>query len=231
MTIEELIQAQKDIQDRILLCAKENKLASNEILPIYDGVCDVEKYLTSSPRIMWILKEPYDDFTPEGKPTGGGWMIYDAFDNNDAWKNRTWRPMIYSTYGVFRGSNYREMDDISDNRDMINVLKKIAYVNISKMPANSQSNDNDIQIKYNTWKPILMEQIALYNPQIIIFGNTFKYFKSDLVGNETEPTKRIDGVIHVYEKDGKKLLDVYHPNQRIINHELYIDSIIRSCLY
>lgn len=229
MTVEELRQAQKDIQDKILLCAKENNLASDEIQPIYDGVYDVEKYIASSPRIMWILKEPYDYFTPEGKPTGGDWMIYEAFDNIDAWKNRTWRPMIYATYGIIHNSNYREMDDISDNRDMVNVLKQVAYINISKMPAYRKSDDNDVQIKYNIWKPILMEQIVLYNPQIIIFGNTFKYFKSDLVGNKTEPTKRIDGVIHVYENDGKKLLDVYHPNQKTIEHGLYVNSIIEAC--
>lgn len=231
MTAEELRRAQEVIQNKILNCANKNNLTNENFLPIYDGVYDADKYLASTPRIMWILKEPYDDFTSEGKPTGGDWMIYEAFDNKDAWKNRTWRPMIYATYGILSDSNYREMDDISDNRDMINVLKQVAYINISKMPAYSKSDDNDIQIKYNIWKPILMEQIALYNPQIIIFGNTFKYFKSDLLGNKTEPTKRIDGVIHVYEKDGKKLFDVYHPNQKIINHELYIDSIIKSCLY
>jgi hypothetical protein len=41
--------------------------------PIHDGVADLEGYLASSPRIMWILKEPYDDFNENGEPVGGGW--------------------------------------------------------------------------------------------------------------------------------------------------------------
>jgi len=89
MTAEELRQAQKDIQKETFLCAEECKKEGDFIEPIYDGVYDVEKYLASSPRIMWILKEPYDDFTSEGKPTGGGWAIYDCFTPEKAWKCKT----------------------------------------------------------------------------------------------------------------------------------------------
>ena len=230
MTIEELIQAQKDIQDRILLCAKENKLASNEILPIYDGVCDVEKYLTSSPSIMWILKEPYDDFTPEGKPTGGGWMIYDAFDNNDAWKNRTWQPMIYTSYGIINKQRWEKMHWIKDDRSMVNVLKQIAYINISKMPAHKISNDSVLSNLYSIWRPILLKQIEIYEPQIIIYGNAFKFFKKDLVEHNTEPLKRIDGVVHVYVKGNIKMFDAYHPNQKKITRDIYVNSIIDNWL-
>ena len=67
-------------------------------------------------------------------------------------------------------------------------------------------------------------------PQIIIFGYTFELFKNDLIGLDTEPIYRDDDFIHVYEKDGMKLLDVYHPNQRKISRGLYIDSIIKQCL-
>ena len=46
-----------------------------KIAPIYDGVVDAEAYLAAKPKIMWILKEPYDDFDAEGMPAGGGWTI------------------------------------------------------------------------------------------------------------------------------------------------------------
>ena len=44
-----------------------------KVEPIYDGVVDAEAYLATQPKVLWILKEPYDDFDAEGMPEGGGW--------------------------------------------------------------------------------------------------------------------------------------------------------------
>ena len=144
MTKESLMVAQAEIEQKIKQCAQNNNLNSSEVEPIPDGIYDAEKYLSTTPRILWILKEPYDDFTEEGKPYGGGW--------------------------------------------------------------------------------------SLYEPQIIIFGNTFKFFKKDLVGDDAEPSKRIDGVIHIYEKNEIMMIDAYHPNQKIIGRDMYVNSIIDNCL-
>ena len=42
--------------------------------------------------------------------------------------------------------------------------------------------EGDVEIGklYSLWKPILFKQIELYNPDIIIFGNTFSCFQNDL---------------------------------------------------
>ncbi|MBR2234868.1 MAG: hypothetical protein IKH37_08575 [Prevotella sp.] len=101
---------------------------------------------------------------------------------------------------------------------------------MSKMPGYTQSDSEKIWWAYTNWRDILLEQIKMYKPQIIIFGYTFELFKNDLIGLDTEPIYRDDDFIHVYEKDGMKLLDVYHPNQRKISRGLYIDSIIKQCL-
>ena len=102
MTQESLMVAQAEIEQKIKQCAQNNNLNSSEVEPIPDGIYDAEKYLSTTPRILWILKEPYDDFTEEGKPYGGGWPLYAAYDNYDAWKNPTWQPMIYISYGIIK---------------------------------------------------------------------------------------------------------------------------------
>ena len=98
------------------------------------------------------------------------------------------------------------------------------------MPAHKISNDSILSNLYSIWRPILLEQIEIYEPQIIIFGNTFKFFKKDLVGDDAEPSKRIDGVIHIYEKNEIMMIDAYHPNQKIIGRDMYVNSIIDNCL-
>ena len=97
---------------------------------------------------------------------------------------------------------YKEMDYIRDDPHMAQVLKSIGIININKMPGNSRSNDKDIAEKYEFWKPLLNWQLKVYNPDIIIFGNTFQYFKNDLFSNGIT-MNHIDGLDYCI--DNKKL--------------------------
>ena len=229
MTTEDLRKAQEDIQNKILQCAKENHLTSNDILPMYDGVYDVHKYLASSPRIMWVLKEFVDEIT-NGKPSGGDYYVYDCFAKNkdEIRKNPTWRRMIYTSYGIAKHRRWNEMDWIKDDLSMVDILKQIAYINVSKMPGNITSDDNNIRKCYSIWRTILLKQIQVYNPQIIIFGNTFKFFKEDMIGLDIEP-KKIGGYLDIYERNGVLLFDAYHPSSPKFSNDC-IKSIIEVSL-
>ena len=43
--------------------------------PVTDGVGNEKAYLESTLRIMFILKEPYDEVDENGQPYGGAWDI------------------------------------------------------------------------------------------------------------------------------------------------------------
>lgn len=230
MDAKNLKKLQADIAERIWRKADELGLVNETCKPVTDGVTDIDEYLKSSPRIMWVLKEPWDDVDENGITCGGGWDMSEVFEKDDAWKNRTWQPIIYASYGIINRYLWNDMDWIRDDTSMANVLKKIAYINVSKMPGYTHSNNEKIRLAYKNWREILLEQIRIYKPQVIIFGYTFEFFKEDLVGMDAEPIYRDNGIIHVYEKDGMKLLDVYHPNQRIISREQYVNSIIKLSL-
>ena len=204
-------------------------LTNDNVEPIPDGVYSAEEYLSAPIQMMWILKEPYDDFKENKEPYGGGWNLYSAYDKDDAWSNPTWQPIIYATYGLFNHQMWKDMDWIRNNKAMSEVLKKVALINISKMPAYEVTNDSSLWAKYNLWKHILFKQINLYAPKIIIFGNTFKYFKKDLVGNDAKPIKQLNDIVDIYEKDGIRFLATYHPNQRKVTRDIYVDSLINAC--
>ena len=52
--------------------------ASLTAYPITDGVVDVDLYLASSPKILWVLKEPVDEALADGLVTilaaVGAWL-------------------------------------------------------------------------------------------------------------------------------------------------------------
>jgi hypothetical protein len=242
MDSRQLKEAQKAINDKIEAFAKEQGLSTNNLNPIYDGIADVDKYLSCGKKIMWLLKEPYDDFDDNGNPLGGGWSIVDdcftgcGIDGKsaktDVWSNRTWQPIIYSMYGYFNNLLWERMPWIRDDKDMATILQQIAFINISKMPNQKRSNDKQIVNFYEKWKPILFEQINTFNPDVVICGNTFKYLRQDLGIADTDfvNESHVDCVLDPYKKDCRLWLDINHPNQKKkgISRELYVNSIINA---
>ncbi len=87
-----LVQALQTLRQEIVKHAQEQRLSNSSVAPITDGVADVAAYL-DGPKVMWILKEPYDDVDSQGTSCGGGWDISSAFRNADAWANPTWKPI------------------------------------------------------------------------------------------------------------------------------------------
>lgn len=58
---DKIRSGQELIKSKIFERAKKLELSNDGLEPLPDGVADIEGYCKSSPRIMWILKQPYDD--------------------------------------------------------------------------------------------------------------------------------------------------------------------------
>lgn len=233
LTIDELKKIDKELSQEIFDFANANNILNEDAWPIYDGLYSAELYWNSPLRIMWILKEPYDDFDKEtGKPIGGDWSITkDLF--NSPYKfgtNKTGEMVIYSTYGIINNKKWADMDYLYDDDSIPRVLQKIAYINLSKMPAYSTSKDGNLWKKYSQWREISLKQIKMYEPNVLIFGNTFKYFQDDLndlyqISNyDSKKTKMLD----VYKNSERILVDAWHPGNRFSNQdkEEYVNSLV-----
>lgn len=227
---DEIRSGQELIKTKIYERAKGLGLSNEGLAPIPDGVYNIEGYCNSTPRIMWVLKQPYDDFK-EGKPSGGGWEVYGAFENSDADTNRTWQPIVYTLVGIREHKLWKDMSYIRDAKSMMETLKDIAYINVDKMPGMKNTSDEELAEAYERWKGIIEEQIRLYDPQVICFANTMWLFKKDWGIDENTKYESIslgnDKHMLVYHKDGRLCLDTYHPAQRVITRENYVDAIIK----
>ena len=206
---------------------------------IADGVGDAKAYLSSFPKVAWVLKEPYD-IVSDGKAAGGGWSISkDCFmKDSGSWSVRTWQRVIYVVYGLRHHLSYSEMDYISNDWDMGKVLREIAWINLSKMPALTTSSDKTIRDAYEKyWKVIVKEQLDLYKPDVIIFGNTLNICRNFILGNEDKAIEHVfrEGqcFVEVFKKAGRLLLNAYHPGFISIPgvkgaEEHYVDSLIAT---
>ena len=216
MTTQELEAKENEIQNEIKTIAEKNNLITESVEPIYDGIYSAEKYLSAPIRLMWILKEPYDDIDENSNPCGGGWSIpkvlfkepeYDYYTKG----NLSAKMVTRLSYCILRGKKFAESNNISDAAEIAGALQNIAYINISKMPAGITTNDASLPGKYETWKPILLKQIETYSPDVIIFGNTFDYFASDLFGGNFPNANYKFGMAKGFVKNDSLLISAYHP--------------------
>ncbi len=193
--------------------------------PIFDGVTDIDIYYNEKIKILWILKEPYD-----GEDcSGGGWKLFSDINQNliEIGKNRTFQPIIYTTYGILNNfKQYEDMDYIRDDPQMTMILKRIAYINIKKLPGFRRTPWSTLSKAYKENREILFKQIDLYNPNIIIGGNTLGYFFNDM--DLTVFKKSMGDGIDIYCSDERIYINAYHPVQTQLTRDKYVNGIINA---
>jgi hypothetical protein len=232
-TITEL----QELADKIDNLIKTTINSSNsETFPILDGIIDINKYFNCKFKILWILKEPYDEFDENGEPCGGGWRTADAINPKTTIKDftggrPTFEPMIYTIWGILNEFNlWENMDSVEDDPTMIDALKSIAYINVKKLPGHTTSPESIIENAYSSSKEILLKQITDYNPDIIIGGSTLHHFFNDL-GFKREEMVKHESLNYII-KENKIYIDAYHPAQRTnstgVTKQQYCNDIINA---
>lgn len=178
---------------------------------VIDGIIDLEKYLNAKYRILWILKEANSETD--------SWSYLKKFKDKE-WLYRcgksipTLKRIIYTTYGILRDCEWHEIPD-ANNEKSFEPLQEIAIINIKKIPGDSYSDTNEIQQAYYDNQELLKRQIEIYNPNVVIFGNTLQYFyKSDFDGLETVEKQNTEYGNAFYDTGDKLYIHTWHPAVR-----------------
>lgn len=226
---------QNALESSIYKHARKCRLSSKLKDAIPDGIANVDAYLNTSPKVAWIGKEPYDEVDESREPLIGGWSLTEGFLTNKTWSTRTWQRVIYTMYSLRTGYPYKELGYIHDYPEMGDVMQSIAWINLSKMPGGTTSGDSKFILEYQKyWKSIVMEQLVVYNPDVIIFCNTLDACFSDFFPEGKEVDESVwysekECFIDVYKKGRQLLLNAYHPGRPMSSkkEEFYVDSLVK----
>jgi hypothetical protein len=160
------------------IAGKINAIKSGKegLLPIVDGIIDVEKYLEAKYKILWMLKEPHDEWVTvrkTGQRRNGGWNLAEgysilAMEDINKKERLVARRIMKATYRI-----------LPETQNPLEAFKSIACINIKKIPGGRYSEQKKIEKAYNEHKDLLKEQIETYNPDIVICGNTLPYLSMD----------------------------------------------------
>jgi hypothetical protein len=217
------------------------KYISKEILKknenaIVDGIINCEKYANAKTKILWVLKEPYSDKTD--------WTYQQYLSINDikgkigteddTLKYEIFRRILYTSYGLINNKEWADLP-FAEEKEVYGVGEEIAYINIKKTGGGPESDDKEIAEAYAVNEELLLKQIEEYEPNILIFGNTLKYFnweklkgwdlsadKKHILDDKTNNT-------HFYPISKDKLcINSWHPSYWIVSREVYCSEIINA---
>jgi hypothetical protein len=203
---------------------------NSEIWPIADGIINVHEYAKAKYKILWILKEPWDETDGE-TPAGGGWNNAYALNQKMSGKefgsdSKTYFPIIYTAFGIL--NNYclwNDMEDADKSLEVFNALKSIAVINVKKTPGFKNTPKINLTTAYSQYRELLLKQIEVYNPDIIIGGSTLNLFYEDLLVDKTKLTHNKS--INFYQTEDRIYIDAYHPSQWAqVDRAEYCDDII-----
>jgi len=193
----------KELEKRISLITDPDGIHT----PIQDGIVDLDKYVNSKYRIMWVMKDANSADDSDWDQRHAIADLKTVGGIKKGWE-KTFQHIVYTTYGILNNLKWDEIPSIEDQVDMVDVLKSIAYINIKKIPGGSTVSDGTLVMYYDKDKELLLEQINSFEPDIIIFGNTLKYFQSDLSLDNVNSMNLVEYATY----NDKLLINGYHPN-------------------
>lgn len=196
-----------------------------------DGIIDEKQYLEAPVKILWILKEansPEDDIHDM---RGAIASLLDGEEIHKDWA-KTFTALAYSTYGILNNKMMESYPKIVGNAPVVESLQKTAFINVKKIPGVSATIVREMNDFYSKYNLLLKEQIEIINPDVFIFGGSFRFFQNEwfeIFGNKLyEDISKSH--IQEYQYGNKLLLSTYHPNQRKITRDVYCNSIIDSVM-
>lgn len=176
-----------------------------------DGIINVEKYLKTHPKILWILKEVNHDGSLEDWNMAEILQDIKADYGIEKGFEKTFAPIVHLSYGIINKKNWNEVPYHYDEPSIIDILSRIAYINVKKTSGSSTTHYTSLEKAYEENKTLLFKQINEINPDIIIYGGTSYLFESDI---EIQISNR-----------NIKHISAYHPAQRSITHEEYFNRV------
>lgn len=170
---------------------------------IKDGIIDINRWKIAKKKILFILKEGYDN---EKK---GGMDLRDLFKGWKKPHGPTGRGMADWAYLLHHSAknNIKPFPNKKENAKVIDSFLHCAVINVKKSDGKTQSDRDNLQDYIENDSKYLKKQIELISPEIIICGNVPNLLKS-IWNNPIEVSDL------VYKIDNMFVVNFWHPSNR-----------------
>lgn len=186
---------------------------------VMDGAVDPEAYLSSRPKILFLLKEVNDQ-------DGGGWCLREFLRN--AGRPQTWSNVARWIQGIRNSPAempWNSIRDITDEQRRC-LLRTVAAVNLKKTPGGHTADTSDLWNVVRRDAEYLRQQFSFYSADLVICCGVAEVFKTHI-----EPASRpkwistTRGFEFLEYSQGKFVVDYVHPAARVRENLLYYGLI------
>lgn len=175
----------KDAHSALMDEWKKRHKAKGYGIFIKDGIVCPETWFSQSIRVLFLLKEAYNN-DPDYK--GDCWDLLGFLKDTDKNKGRIWAAVAewqhaienttkehIPTFDGWLGATVNDMDKY--RKKQCEQLKKCAVMNIKKSNGKTASTDKDLLGYVERDWDLLKKQIEIIAPTIIVCGSTFHLLK------------------------------------------------------
>ena len=140
-----------------------------------DGVISIERYFESKDKkILWLLKESWGNGgVNQAEELSKYAAAADYFSNEREDGYPTYAPMIQLA-GLMKG--LKDFDVFNSVEAFSAFKESTSFVNCKKIPGLTSSYNKEIGCFAKLYYGIIERQVSLYNPSVIIGGNTLRHF-------------------------------------------------------
>lgn len=175
---------------------------------IKDGVVDTVRWRCADPKVLFLLKEAYDD---NGRSS---WDLRRYLRKEpSALNNPTWRNAAYWCYAIHHIKRGRLPglpflpERKAEYDHAVELLLSSAVVNIKKSKGQHRSSNIDIEGYARRDRELIQKQINLIKPDVVICGNTWQFVEAWFPNRK----QLWDGV---YRVEQRLFVNYWHPSAR-----------------
>lgn len=183
---------------------------------VSDGVVDENAYISSAPRILFVLKEVNG---------GEDWDLRE-FLRDSGGRSQTWGNITRWVLGIRQLQSelpWRDLEDITEAR-RVETLRSICAMNLKKSSGGHTTDNNQLAVIAAEDRTFINEQFALYDADLTICCGSIT---CDLLSSQVDfgPNPRWDmtsrGVWYHERQPGKFVISYSHPEARVQDSLLY----------
>lgn len=183
---------------------------------IKDGIINIDKWLApGNKKILLFLKEAYGE--------NNDWDLCDLICNK--WKGpkfKIWWTVSYWLYALQKTTK-DFIPLMPSNKDEYGQCKELlfssAVVNIKKSSGKSASDVDDLKNYWDSDKDLVLDQVAMINPDIILCGGTMEFIKPEW--EEQGVIERVENTEWIYEVGNRLVIDYWHPASQLSQQLCY----------
>ena len=197
---------------------------------IADGPLDWGGWESAKPRVLFLMKEAYDEKLEEGKwldkPDFGGtplanrWTLSSLMlaDIKSDWLRSTWKNLFLWARAMLEFDPLLPpSSEVSDQgKGRFDLLRSCAVVNLKKYDGQKKSSDEDLRNHLSLGGPesnceMLRRQIQLLRPDTVIACGTFDLAREAFAGKEPMESSAVDSYEGVHRFGETVWFDYWHP--------------------